>query len=616
MEVSLCSKDTESLLKSCLELNMPLVAHFLSMGAGLSCPEYKPGEKRIRVRLYCNWLSSQELARLWNKMSKGNFSWGRIFLVWDDTAEYFVVINAPPPGTKLNRRKTIVFQMEPKMAENPKQWGEWADPNEADFLKVFKHRTEYNNNEWHLSKNYSELSRETPEKTKGTIISAVLSAKYSDPGHVLRIDFVKFLEKKGVVIHVYGDNKWGYMNYQRPLPYHAKDDAIFPYKYTFNCENHSIPNYYTEKLIDGILGECLVFYWGCPNIRNFIDPLAYVQLDLDNFESSYKTIKKALEEDWHTQRLPHIREAKKKILNELQFFPRIEKLLTNVKPRLKLYVGLHNKLGNRLLPICSALAFKEVDILLHWTDKPGRSCMTYYGEGAKFEEMFEPISEARMIDLAEFEKDALKAVGVRRYDFSGDNLVLPDMKEDTCVMFARLPIIPESMKDEKFTLSIPGKYKKTPFFERLHREFARLTPVKQLQEPINIIKRAVENGDRSIGVHLRRTDGSFAQRDWSKTDQVLLKRIPEWLEKKYTVFLSSDDRKYESIPGVTFLNNPDKYNNDKNGTILGVIDMFGLASCKNIISCTESTFGLCAALIGNSDLWYLSEDPGSVPDFP
>ena len=116
-----------------------------------------------------------------------------------------------------------------------------------------------------------------------------------------------------------------------PLPPHDKNGGLLQYKYTFNAENHSIRNYYTEKLIDGILAECLVFYWGCPNVKDYIDERAYVQLELVDFEKDYQTVQKAINEDWHSQRLPYIREAKKKILDELQFFPRLEKILNNLR---------------------------------------------------------------------------------------------------------------------------------------------------------------------------------------------------------------------------------------------------------------------------------------------
>lgn len=295
--------------------------------------QFKP-VKQSRVKLLCNWTTTEDLTKFWSKMSKGGGVWNGIKLVTTDPVDYYVIINSPPPGAYFDPKKSLVFQMEPRM-EFHERWGAWGKPDESQFMFVSTHTNgEYNNNEWHLSKSYTELNVDSDsmgcdmniEKTS-TILSTVLSSKYSDPGHIKRIDFIRFLEKKEMQVDIYGDNKWGYRGYKKALPYHCKDEAIFPYKYTFNAENHSIKNYFTEKLIDGILGECLVFYWGCPNIGDFIDPRAYVKLELSNFEKDYETIRKAIFEDWHSQRLPYIKEAKQKILNELQFFPRLEKII-------------------------------------------------------------------------------------------------------------------------------------------------------------------------------------------------------------------------------------------------------------------------------------------------
>lgn len=283
-------------------------------------------DKTIHVKIFTNWCSSEEITSLWNKMQPDRTS---ITLVTEEPVDYYIIINSPPKNCIYDKKKTIVFQMEPFM-DTDNKWGEWCNPDKKEFYKVLRHVDgEYNNNEWHLSKTYLQLSNETIFKTEN-ILSTVLSSKYKDIGHTKRIDFVKFLEKKGMSIHVFGDNKWKYKDYKGHLPYHCKDNAILPYKYTFNGENNAIPNYYTEKLIDGILGECLTFYWGCPNVRKYIDNRAYVQLELSNFEKDYEVISKAIKEDWHTQRLPFIKEAKKNILNKLQFFPRLESII-NIK---------------------------------------------------------------------------------------------------------------------------------------------------------------------------------------------------------------------------------------------------------------------------------------------
>lgn len=282
-----------------------------------------------RVYMLCNWASSKELCDMWNKMSKGNYTWGNVRLVWEEPADYVVIINCPPINYFHNKNNTILFRMEPNMHLHPELWGsEWSKPNPKDFIKLCNHESEYNNNEWHLSKTYNELMNEHPVKTYNTEISTVLSDKYHDPGHVKRVDFVKFLDgKSDITVHVFGSNKYIYNNYQRPLPLRCKDDGLYPYKYTFNVENQSVRNYYTEKLIDGILSECLVFYHGCPNIRDFIDERAFVWLELKDFEHDYMLIQKAISEDWWSQRLQYIREAKKKILNYYSFFPRLERII-------------------------------------------------------------------------------------------------------------------------------------------------------------------------------------------------------------------------------------------------------------------------------------------------
>ena len=92
-------------------------------------------------------------------------------------------------------------------------------------------------------------------------------------------------------------------------------------------ENNYEPDFITEKLWEPILCETLTFYYGCPNVADHVDPRAYVLLDMNDFEGSYRIILRAIQEDWHMQRLPYIREAKQKILDDLAFFPTVKKII-------------------------------------------------------------------------------------------------------------------------------------------------------------------------------------------------------------------------------------------------------------------------------------------------
>ena len=175
-------------------------------------------DKIIKIKLLCNWTKSKELREQWNKFTKGNYRWNNIEIVLDDNPDYFVVVNCPPPNIPLDSRKIILFQMEPYMkSKNKHKWGQFSNPDVNKFFKICSHDKEYNNIEWHLSKTYTELLNMKIEKTENTL-STVLSAKYSDMGHIKRVDFVKYLEHKNLPIHVYGSNKWKYKDYKGVLP--------------------------------------------------------------------------------------------------------------------------------------------------------------------------------------------------------------------------------------------------------------------------------------------------------------------------------------------------------------------------------------------------------------
>src|SRR3990172_9964329 len=104
------------------------------------------------------------------------------------------------------------------------------------------------------------------KKDKGNLISSICSEKSFDPGHIKRIDFVRYVENKYdsvFKIDIYGrSNKHNFKNYIGKLPNDQKDYGLFPYKYYFMSENNQEYNYITEKLWEPLICECLCFYWG------------------------------------------------------------------------------------------------------------------------------------------------------------------------------------------------------------------------------------------------------------------------------------------------------------------------------------------------------------------
>lgn len=291
---------------------------------------------RTKVKLSCNWATPKDLCNQWNKMSKGNYTWDTIQATWEEDYDYLVIINYSPEHINVCPQKTILFEMNP---DTEKFWKDNKISTDR-FMKVFAHSTDHNNVEWTLKYTYSELAKTQFNLMKkgcptGTSVSIVLPYEYREPGHIKKIDFAKYFtkylkevegEKKTVSLDVFGCGNWG-LESKRNMTDTDTDDALINYRYTIAVENKFRKNLFTEKLINGILSETLVFYHGCYNIREFIDPRAYVYLEFSNLRKDSETIISAITSDLYTERLPYILEAKKKILNELQFFPRLEKFL-------------------------------------------------------------------------------------------------------------------------------------------------------------------------------------------------------------------------------------------------------------------------------------------------
>jgi hypothetical protein len=279
----------------------------------------------VRVMMYCNWATPSDLRESWNRMTKGSYRWNSLRFVDREPADYYVVINTLPENIVLDLSRTVFFEMTPNMRERPDIW---AKPDTNALLFCGTHDTHFNNNEWRISKTYSELQSEPI--LKDAMLDGSLSACFSDSyrtlGEIRRIDFAKFLEDKEFPVHMWGGNKFEWNDYKGSVSTYT-DNSFLPYKYVLSVEDVSVNGYYSDKLIDGILSECLVFYHGAPDWREYFDSSAFIWLDLTNFETDYQKILTAIEQNLWEERLPGIRKAKKMILEDTGFCPRLEKIL-------------------------------------------------------------------------------------------------------------------------------------------------------------------------------------------------------------------------------------------------------------------------------------------------
>jgi len=293
--------------------------------------------KKIKIKMLCNWCSSEQLCKEWSNMCMIYYSWKNIEMIWQETdtvkADYYVIINSPCKNDYYDPKRTLVFQMEPWIQDPTKHWGvktwgEWATPDPAKFFKVFSHKTHLNNVQWQIN-----IGKKNPndgfERAEPFRVATICSAKNHDEGHILRNNFISYVgDNTSSIIDVFGrQNYHNFRSYRGPVEGDNKYNVYANYKYCFAAENNSEHNYATEKIWECILCESLCFYWGCPNLEEYIDPQAFVRLPLEDPAAALKIMQQAIEEDWWSQRIETIKLMKEKILTKLGFFPLLESLL-------------------------------------------------------------------------------------------------------------------------------------------------------------------------------------------------------------------------------------------------------------------------------------------------
>ncbi len=287
----------------------------------------------ITVGVVPSWTSPGAIVQQWRRQFPADGAWRGVQLVdhgeADVDPDYWLVVNRVPEGAVAPpAERTIVLQMEPSEGVTP--LGDWTDAKARSFVQFRTHDSFPNAVEWHLAATYDELAITPIAKNRD--LSAVVSSKRWSVGHHLRLDFVHALEAAGVAVDVYGyDNSEGFAGYLGPLPAMDKRDGLMPYRYTIAVENNAEPNYFTEKVVDAVLSETLCFYWGCPNLEDHIDADAFIRLPLDDVPAALRIVREAIATNEFVRRLPAIRRAKRRLLDDQQLAPMLARVVHGVR---------------------------------------------------------------------------------------------------------------------------------------------------------------------------------------------------------------------------------------------------------------------------------------------
>lgn len=162
---------------------------------------------------------------------------------------------------------------------------------------------------WYLGPGYDQLSSgDFPAKTDD--ISVICSNKAMIGGHRRRLRFVEQLLELSPMPR-FGR---GF----RDLP--DKWEGLAPFRYSVAVENSRHDHYWTEKIADCFLAGTVPIYWGAPNIRDYFPADAMIVIDtLDPVEVA-RIIKTEATPEAYQRRLPALREAKRRVLEEYNLF--------------------------------------------------------------------------------------------------------------------------------------------------------------------------------------------------------------------------------------------------------------------------------------------------------
>ena len=167
---------------------------------------------------------------------------------------------------------------------------------------------------WFYGRLYDETAgMAPPEKTLG--ISAICSAKVMKRTQ----HYARFKLLEGLKARVPGLEWWGHGVRDFDWKYKLLD----PYKYHVAVENHIAPYHWSEKLADSILGGCLTFYAGDPDIAETLPEGAIIPIPIDDPVRAAEIINTAMANGEYEKRRGAIAEARRLILEKYNLWDQL-----------------------------------------------------------------------------------------------------------------------------------------------------------------------------------------------------------------------------------------------------------------------------------------------------
>ena len=163
-----------------------------------------------------------------------------------------------------------------------------------------------------------DFLRELRNVEKTEELSVICSTQTATEGHRQRLRFVTALKEHfGERLHWYGNG----VN-----PIEEKWSGLAQYRFTVAIENQVADNVVTEKLWDPLLTWTVPLYVGAPNAIDYVPSNAMRLLSLQDINGSISTVEQLLNGDEYSGFVPHLAEARDRLLGPLHLYTRLANL--------------------------------------------------------------------------------------------------------------------------------------------------------------------------------------------------------------------------------------------------------------------------------------------------
>jgi len=273
---------------------------------------------KIRIKIFSSFCSSSHAKEIYEKICNANEinNYGvdkEIYLLGDEDNDYThaIIWNTAMPNLTIPKENVVGLAFEP-----------------PSFLGLFPGFVSYVQKyvgKYHIGQKLNGLPDEFVEKysymghsmlsspiqKKTRVMSIIVSQKMFAPGHKYRHSLVQRIVQERLPVYIYGRGSSLY-NYEFNMGRFQNLEPFETYMYSICIENYKIPRYFSEKIIEPVICECMPIYWGCEHMSEYLDS-EHFHIITGNLDQDIETIKKILADPMKYYKMPYSDEFANKI---------------------------------------------------------------------------------------------------------------------------------------------------------------------------------------------------------------------------------------------------------------------------------------------------------------